>query len=65
VIALAAGRVAFAGTPEELFADGDVLRACGLAVGGAGRLADRLRALGFPIPNSAVDPESVVDALWA
>lgn len=64
VIALAAGRIAFEGTPEALFADEATLRRCGLALGSAGRLAGALRALGVPVPAAAVDAESVVGALW-
>lgn len=64
VIALASGRIAFDGTPERLFADEGTIRSCGLAVGDAGRLGARLRALGFDVPATAVDAESVVEALW-
>lgn len=64
VIALSAGRVVFEGCPEELFADAETLRACGLALGGAGRLAEALRAIGVVVPATAVDPESLVGALW-
>jgi energy-coupling factor transport system ATP-binding protein len=64
VIALASGRIAFDGTPELLFSDPAMLASCGLALGGAGRLAGRLRQLGYEIPAVAVDAESVVGALW-
>jgi energy-coupling factor transport system ATP-binding protein len=64
VIALTAGRISFDGTPGELFSDTATLRACGLSLGSAGRLAERLRALGMPVPPTAVDAEGVVDALW-
>jgi energy-coupling factor transport system ATP-binding protein len=64
VIALAAGRVAFSGTPTELLSDSATVRSCGLALGGAWELAERLRAAGYAVPVTAVDAESVVDALW-
>jgi len=64
VIALDAGRVVFEGTPAELFSDEDAVRACGLSVGVAGRLAARLRELGSSVPVTAQDAESVVEALW-
>lgn len=64
VIALSTGHVAFEGVPGELLADAGLLRACGLAKGSAGALADRLRALGVPVPPIALDAESLVDALW-
>jgi energy-coupling factor transport system ATP-binding protein len=64
VIALSAGSIAFEGTPGAFFAEPGTVRACGLSIGAAGQLAERLRALGFPIPATAVDAESVVDALW-
>jgi len=64
VIALSAGRIVFEGRPAELFTDAATLRACGLALGGAGRLAEALRALGVAVSATAVDPESLVSALW-
>jgi len=65
VIALDAGRIVFAGSPRELFSDDAMVRACGLSVGTAGRLAARLRELGSPVPVDAMDAEGVVEALWA
>jgi energy-coupling factor transport system ATP-binding protein len=64
VLALSAGRVEFVGGPGELLSDAALLRACGLDTGSIGALADRLRALGVPVPPAALDAESLVDALW-
>jgi energy-coupling factor transport system ATP-binding protein len=64
VVALSAGRVEFEGGPGDLLSDAALLRTCGLARGDIGALADRLRALGVPVPPAALDAESVVDALW-
>ncbi len=64
VVALAAGRIAFDGTPSRLFSEPETLHSCGLALGEAGLLAAELRALGFDVPADAVDAESVVEALW-
>lgn len=64
VVALASGRIAFEGTPAELFADPVTLRSCGLSLSSAAHLADALRELGIPVPVTAVDAESVVEALW-
>jgi energy-coupling factor transport system ATP-binding protein len=64
VVALVAGAVAFEGTPQQLLADPGAVRTCGLHVGACGVVADDLRAQGAAIPLTAVDPESLVDALW-
>jgi energy-coupling factor transport system ATP-binding protein len=64
VLALSAGKVVFEGSPEALLADAGLLRTCGLATGTMGALGDRLRALGLPVPVTALEAESVVAALW-
>jgi energy-coupling factor transport system ATP-binding protein len=64
VLALSRGRVVFEGSPEELLADDGLLRVCGLATGTMGALGVRLRALGLPVPVTALEAESVAAALW-
>jgi energy-coupling factor transport system ATP-binding protein len=64
VIALVDGRVAFDGPPAELVSDPVLLADCGMAIGPAGMLADRLRSRGLPVPITALSAESVVGALW-
>lgn len=62
--ALSAGRVVFDGRPRELLEDVVLLRECGLATGSMGELGARLRALGVPVPVTALEAESVVESLW-
>ena len=57
------GRVAFSGTPAEVFRHGDELRAIGLDVPECARLADALRARGFDIPEGLYSLEDVRDAV--
>lgn len=64
VIGLAAGAIVFEGTPGELLGDPDMMRRLGLALPSAGVLAADLRARGLSVPMTAVDAESVVNALW-
>lgn len=64
VLVLAEGRVAFAGTPEDLLSRPDVLAAAGLALPPIGVLAEELRRRGAPVPVDAMDAESVVAAIW-
>jgi len=64
VVGLAAGRVVFRGTPAQLLADDDATRACGLRVGSIGAVVAGLRSRGIDVPATAVDPESLVGALW-
>jgi energy-coupling factor transport system ATP-binding protein len=63
-LALAGGRVVFDGPPEVLLSDEAMLRACGLATGSMGGLGAELRALGLPVPVTALEAESVVQSLW-
>ncbi len=57
------GRVAFSGTPAEVFRHGDELRAIGLDVPECARLADALRARGFDIPEGLYALEDIRDAI--
>ena len=57
------GTIAMDGTPEEIFAKGETLRAIGLDVPEAVRLADALRERGFSIPKSAYLPETLEEAI--
>ncbi len=63
IIVMNKGRVAMDGTPREIFMRGDELRAMGLDVPEAVRLADALRAKGFVIPLDACLPDEVADAI--
>lgn len=63
-LALSSGHVVFDGLPEDLLSDAVLLRACGLAAGSMGELCERLRALGLPVPVTALEAESVVESLW-
>lgn len=63
IVVMNRGTIAMDGTPEEIFAQGETLRAIGLDVPEAVRLAEGLRARGFDIPQSAYLPETVRDAI--
>lgn len=63
IVVMHRGGVAMDGVPEEVFAQGETLRAIGLDVPEAVRLADALRAKGFAIPQSAYLPETVQQAI--
>ena len=53
VIVMNRGQVAMDGTPREVFRQGEALRAMGLDVPEAARLAARLREKGFDVPQDA------------
>lgn len=63
VVALAEGRVAYAGAPGPLLADADLLDRCGLELPPAGAIAAELRRRGVRVPETALSAESVVAAL--
>lgn len=63
VVVLDGGRIALEGTPAEVFADLDRLRALRLVVPPLAALGERLRALGIAIPPTALTPEHFVAAL--
>ncbi len=49
------------GTPAEVFSRGDELRAIGLDVPAAQKLADELREAGFSLPRDLYDEETLAD----
>lgn len=61
VVVMDDGRIVLDGTPEEVFAHGDLLRAMGLEQPLAMRLARRLRELG--VPESAAPDTAHLDVL--
>lgn len=63
VLVLVAGEAAFTGTPGELLAVPERLASWGLAAPPIAVLATELRSFGVPVPDAALDPESVVSAL--
>jgi energy-coupling factor transport system ATP-binding protein len=65
IVVMNQGRLAMDGTPAEIFARGDALRAMGQDVPEAVRLAEALREKGFVIPASACLLEEVRDAIAA
>ena len=58
------GHVVFMGTPQNLFGEPDLLRRCGLELPAVARLGQALRALGAPVPISALSVTSLEAALW-
>ena len=65
ILVLNEGELFALGTPEEVFARGEELRAIGLDVPAAQRLAHELRACGFTLPRALYDDESLADDLAA
>ncbi len=65
IVVMSKGCVAMDGTPTEIFMRGEELRGMGLDVPEAVRLADALRAKGFPIPLEACRTEEVLEAIQA
>jgi energy-coupling factor transport system ATP-binding protein len=63
-IVLEAGSVVFDAPPAKLLADSALVRRAGLGATNAGLLAASLRRKGIDVPPTAMDAESVVQALW-
>ena len=57
------GEIAFTGTPAEVFMHDEALRQIGLDVPECARLAARLRAEGFAVPEGIYRMEDVLDAI--
>ncbi len=64
VVVLQSGAVVFDGPPEELLRDHDRVRALGLVVPPTAVFAEGLRGFGVPVPVTALDAASVLEALW-
>ena len=64
VVALDAGRVAFNGSPDDLFSDEERLSDLGIRLPALAQLASRLRQHGVSIPSGPLDVEGVVNSLW-
>lgn len=65
LVVLDGGRIALSGTPAEVFADLNRLRALRLIVPQLALLGERLRALGVAIPPDALTPHGFAEALEA
>jgi len=65
LIVLSHGHIAFTGTPAEVFLHADELKEIGLDVPECAKLANRLRALGFDIPEGIYRMEEVKSAIIA
>jgi energy-coupling factor transport system ATP-binding protein len=63
-VVLSDGRIVFEGTPVALLAEPERARALGVAVPPIALLARALRDAGAPIPPSALDAETIAEALW-
>lgn len=61
VIIMDEGRVAFDGTPAEVFADPNKIKEIGLDVPFTVEIADRLRRRGIDVPNHIISIEEMVD----
>jgi energy-coupling factor transport system ATP-binding protein len=63
VVVMDGGRVLMQGTPREIFARGDELRAVGLAAPLVTELGARLRARGLALPEAVLTAGELADAL--
>ena len=63
VIVMNRGQIAMDGTPREVFSQGEALRAMGLDVPEAARLAARLREKGFDVPEDAYLHGELLEAI--
>ena len=63
VIVMNRGQIAMDGTPREVFRQGEALRAMGLDVPEAARLAARLREKGFDVPQDAYLHGELLEAI--
>lgn len=63
-IILKEGRLVAEAPLTALVSDRELLESAGLELPPIARLADRLRALGVPVPPATFSPEEVVGALW-
>lgn len=61
VIIMDEGRVAFDGTPAEVFANANKIKEIGLDVPFTVEIADRLRRRGIDVPNHIISIEEMVD----
>jgi ABC-type multidrug transport system ATPase subunit len=64
VVVMDRGAVAYTGSAAELLRLPRNLEELGLELPGLWRLGEHLRAAGLDVPAAALDPASVVDALW-
>lgn len=65
VIVMHKGHVVMEGTPAEIFRQGDELEKLNLELPFAAKLAQRLRAKGFQIPDDIITEEGLADCLCA
>lgn len=63
LVVLNRGKIAYIGTPAEVFQHPDELDEMGLGVPASVRLAIRLRACGFDIPEGVTSAEALADAI--
>ncbi|MBE5767031.1 MAG: energy-coupling factor transporter ATPase [Clostridiales bacterium] len=63
IIVMNRGVVALDGTPREVFAHGDELKAMGLGVPACAELSNRLRQKGFCIPDGVFSPDELAEAI--
>ncbi len=63
LVVLNRGKIAYIGTPAEVFQHPDELDEMGLGVPASVRLAIRLRTCGFDIPESVTSAEALADAI--
>lgn len=63
VLVMEAGRVVLEGTPREVFARVEEIKALGLDVPQVTELAAQLNAMGLPVPADVLTVEEMVDAL--
>lgn len=57
------GKIALTGTPKEVFSKAEELFALGLDVPGMCKIMNKIRALGFDVPNGVFEPEKVAEII--
>lgn len=65
LVVMKSGRIAFSGTPEEVFSRAFELREMGLDLPAATQIADKLRAMGLPIKPPVYTAEQAKNAILA
>ena len=65
LLVIDAGRLCMDGSPEEVFARSEELRAMGLDIPGSTAIAAELRAMGFPLPGSICTTRALTESILA
>ncbi len=64
VLVMNEGRLTFDGTPKQLFFDKDTVAASDLELPVLYDIIDRLKAVGFDVPEDVADEKGLAEAIW-